>query len=57
MFSGRKVDKAIETEVEVQIKLPDAEFGIIKFKAERNEEMLEIVNYDWKMSGLFQLLN
>ena len=58
MFSGRKVDKAIETECEVQIKyIPEAAFGIIKKRGERNEELLEVVNYDWRCSGLFQLLN
>lgn len=50
------VDKAVETEKEVQLKMSDAVFEKIKLRVERNEDSVELVNSDWQKSGLYKLL-
>eukprot|EP00347_Sterkiella_histriomuscorum_P022374 403330710 len=57
MFSGRKVDKCIETEKEIAIKgAPDMSYGIIEMSGELNHDEPEYFNYDWKLSGLYSLI-
>ncbi|CDW91237.1 UNKNOWN [Stylonychia lemnae] len=57
LYSGKMVDAAIETEKEVDLrKRTDGSFGIIEMFAEQIENDQEYVNYDWKQSGLYELI-
>lgn len=66
IYSGKLVDKCIETEKEVQIlgvnkrkgeeSLLKRVYEVIEMKGEWETEEAEYINYDWKQSGLYPLI-
>lgn len=57
MYSGRKIDKCIETEKEIAIKgIPNMSYGVIEMSCEQDHDEPEYINYDWRSSGLYQFI-